>query len=172
MIEQTAAPPTPEIRLPDAERRALRLWIILARAYAAVQVHSQADIERHGLTTGEFGILESLYHKGPMLLGEVQRRILVSSGGITYLVDRLEGKGLVERRQCPGDRRARYAALTERGEALIREIFPGHARAVAHALSGLPAEEQEEALALLRRLGRHAATLDPLAEDEGGAPPG
>ena len=54
----------------------------------------------------------------------------MSSGGITYLVDRLEQKGLVERQDCPGDRRARYAALTPEGERVIGRIFPGHARQI------------------------------------------
>jgi MarR family transcriptional regulator, 2-MHQ and catechol-resistance regulon repressor len=150
-----------ETPLTREQSRALKLWVVLARANAAVQSHSLADIERHGLTVGEFGILESLFHKGPMLLGEVQRRILVSSGGITYLVDRLEAKGLVERRDCPGDRRARYAALTPEGEALIRRIFPEHARCLEHALSGLDEAEQEDAIRLLRQLGRAAAELAP-----------
>jgi MarR family 2-MHQ and catechol resistance regulon transcriptional repressor len=90
----------------------------------------------------------------------VQKKILVSSGGITYLVDRLERKGLVERRQCPEDRRARYAALTTEGEALIQRIFPEHARALEQALSGLDPAEKEEAIRLLRKLGRRAAELD------------
>jgi MarR family 2-MHQ and catechol resistance regulon transcriptional repressor len=140
---------------------ALKLWVVLARAYAAVQEHSLSSIEQYGLTVGEFGILETLFHKGPMLLGEVQRRILVSSGGITYLVDRLESKGLVERRDCPGDRRARYAALTPEGETLIASIFPDHARCIERAVSGLDMEGKQQAIELLRTLGRAAAELDP-----------
>ena len=62
------------------------------------------------LSETEFGILEALYHKGPLLLGDVQKKILLSSGGVTYAVDRLAEKGLVERRECSSDRRARYAA--------------------------------------------------------------
>jgi MarR family 2-MHQ and catechol resistance regulon transcriptional repressor len=85
-----------------------------------------------------------------MLLSEVQRRILVSSGGITYLVDRLEKRGLVERRDCPGDRRARLAALTEDGQSLVAHIFPAHASMIRDALSGLGVEEKEEAARLLR----------------------
>lgn len=138
---------------------ALKLWVVLSRAYNAVEAQAHADVARHGLTVAEFGILETLHHKGPMLLGEVQRKILVSSGGISYLVDRLERKGLVERRQCPEDRRARYAALTPEGEALIRRIFPEHARMIDHALSGLNGEEKQEAIRLLRKLGKRAAEL-------------
>jgi MarR family 2-MHQ and catechol resistance regulon transcriptional repressor len=138
---------------------ALRLWVVLSRAYGAVTRHVEADASRHGLTGTEFGILEALYHKGPLLLGELQRSILVSSGGITYLVDRLVAKGLVERRECLEDRRARYAALTADGEALIARIFPEHARNVARALAGLTSAEQGQAARLLRTLGRAAAEL-------------
>src|SRR5688572_10533787 len=106
-----------------ASNQALRLWVVLSRAHEAIAMHLREDVARHDLTLMEFGILEVLFHKGPLLLGEVQRRILVSSGGVTYLVDRLEQKGLVERRACPGDRRARYAALTAQGESLISDIF-------------------------------------------------
>lgn len=146
----------------DAEQteRALKLWVVLSRAHAAMAAHSQADIARHGLTPAEFGVLEALHHKGPLLLGEVQKKILVTSGGVTYLVDRLAARGLVERRRCDRDRRAYYAALTPAGEALIGEIFPAHAQAVRHALAGLDEQEKDAAIRLLRTLGRHAAETD------------
>ena len=145
------APPAPE-----GQTLALRLWVALARAHNAVLAHAQADAARHGLTLAEFGVLEALHHRGPMLLGEVQRRILVSSGGITYLVDRLEKRGLVERRDCPEDRRARLAALTPEGEAFVRAIFPGHAARIKAALAGLGKKEKREALRLLRQIARSA----------------
>ena len=138
---------------------ALKLWVVLARAHNAVYSHVQDDISHRGLTVAEFGVIEALYHKGPMLLGEVQRRILVSSGGITYLVDRLADKGLVERRECTEDRRARYAALTATGQALVKEIFPGHARRLEKALEGLTADEKLQAIELVRKLGLSAQAL-------------
>ena len=64
----------------------LKLYVVLSRAYEALHAHTKSDIESHGLTQTEFAILEALYHKGPMLLGEVQKKILVSSGGITFLI--------------------------------------------------------------------------------------
>lgn len=141
------------------DTRALKLWVVLSRAREALVAHLQADVASHGLTFMEFGILEVLYHKGPLLLGEVQRRILVSSGGVTYLIDRLERKGLVERQACPEDRRARYATLTEDGEKLIREIFPQHAERISELMGALSADEQEQAIDLLRTLGHHASDL-------------
>jgi DNA-binding MarR family transcriptional regulator len=84
-----------------------------------------------------------------------------SSGGITYVVDKLAAKGLVERRPCPEDRRASYAALTPEGEALLDRIFPEHVRCLERALSGLPEQEQRQAAELLKKLGHMAAVLPP-----------
>lgn len=154
------APATPPQDIPTAT--ALKLWIVLSRATAAVQAHVEADIARHGLTPAEFGVLEALYHKGPLLLGDVQRRTLISSGGTTFLVDRLEKRQLVERRLCATDRRARYAALTEQGRALMAEIFPTHAEAVRRAVAGLGLADQRQATELLRVLGHESAALPVL----------
>ena len=140
------------------QEAALKLWVVLARAFNAVSARLSEDITRHELTPTEFAILEVLYHKGPLLLGEVQRKILVTSGGITYLVDRLVAKGLVKREECAEDRRARYAVLTPTGTALIRKIFPQHAVAIERAMSGLTAAEQREAVSLLKKLGLAATT--------------
>jgi MarR family transcriptional regulator, 2-MHQ and catechol-resistance regulon repressor len=164
MKTREPVPQPPDGAKDEGQTLALRLWIALARAHNAVAAHAADDVARHGLTPAEFGVLEALHHRGPMLLGEVQRRILVSSGGITYLVDRLEKRGLVERRDCPGDRRARLAALTAEGERLIRDIFPAHAARIKQALAGLDKKEKREAIRLLRALARGAA---PPAEESG-----
>jgi MarR family transcriptional regulator, 2-MHQ and catechol-resistance regulon repressor len=76
---------------------------------------------------------------------------------VTYLVDRLEKKGLVERRDCPGDRRARYAALTDAGTRLIADIFPQHASCIESLLSVLSPAEQETLYGLVKRVGLAAA---------------
>lgn len=154
----TPASVTP--RRPVAHARALKLFVVLTKASNAVmkRIHEHADL--HDLTLTEFMIIEALYHKGPMLLGEVQKLILLSSGGVTYTVDRLVEKGLLERRECETDRRARYAALTSKGESLISRIFPAHAERIEEVMSVLPAREQDEAIALLRKLGLSAASED------------
>lgn len=155
----------------EEEDAALKLWVVLARANSAASRHAEDDVTRRGLGIGEFAALEVLYHKGPLLLGEIQRRILVSSGGITYVVDRLERKGLVKREACPSDRRATYATLTPRGKALMTEIFPAHRRRIALALRGLNPTEQAQATDLLRRLGKYAAALGTALVAASDAPP-
>lgn len=161
------APPATTADLPADQQVALKLWVTLARAFDAVHQQAIADARDAGLSIGEFAVLELLYHRGQTLLGEIQKRILVSSGGITFLVDKLTEKGLVERRNCPDDRRARYAALTREGTRLMRRIFPKHARRITDALRGLDLSQQREATRLLKQLGLAAAALDPGAEGSG-----
>ncbi|NIP81301.1 MAG: MarR family transcriptional regulator, partial [Gemmatimonadetes bacterium] len=127
---------------------ALKLWVVLSRAHSAVTAHAEADVARHGLSLAEFGALEALYHKGALLVGELQRAVLKSSGGMTYVVDRLQDKGLVRRRPCEEDRRAIYAELTAQGETLMERIFPLHARSLEEAQGGLSPVEQAEAIEL------------------------
>jgi MarR family transcriptional regulator, 2-MHQ and catechol-resistance regulon repressor len=138
-------------------RQALKLFVVLSRAAAAIAAHTEADAARHGLSLTEFAALEALYHKGPLLVGELQRAILKSSGGITYVVDRLQARGLVRRRPSSQDRRALYAELTDEGRALIEDAFPGHAEVIRSATAGLSPAERDQAIDLLKRLGHHAA---------------
>jgi len=135
----------------------LKLWVVLARAFDAVEHHSRASIARFPLGTTEFGVLEVLYHKGELPVCEVQRRILVESSSTTYVVDKLVQRGLVRRRPSGSDRRVTLLALTPAGRRLIARIFPAHAAAIRHAVSALPARQQAAAVRLLRSLGTGAA---------------
>ena len=151
---------------------ALKLFVVLNRAATAVTAAAQANVARHGLSLAEFAALEALYHKGPLLVGELQRAVLKSSGGITYLVDRLVERELVERRESPEDRRARYAALTAEGIAFMDRIFPEHARCLAQASAGLTPQEQRQAIELLKALGKGAQEAPPCQEGAGSSETG
>jgi diguanylate cyclase (GGDEF)-like protein len=129
-------------------------------------------VAKYKLTLAEYGALEALGREGPMLLGELQRRLLVSSGGITYLIDRLVERGLVARHVHPEDRRARFASLTQEGERLLSRIEPEHDQAVADAVDGLTSQEQRQMAGLLRRLGiRPAGVAASRKATEAEAPP-
>lgn len=136
---------------------ALKLWVVLARAFDAVDHHSRSSIARFGLGTTEFGVLEVLYHKGELAVCDVQRRILVESSSTTYVVDKLVTRGLVRRRHSSHDRRVVLVALTAAGRRVIERIFPLHADAIRRAVAALPAGQQAQAVRLLRTLGKGAA---------------
>ena len=132
---------------------ALKLFVVLARANRTLMEHAKRDVERSGLSQTEFAVLEVLYHKGQLTIGEIGERVLLTSGSMTYVVDKLETRSLVERTPCPDDHRATYIALTAEGRRLIGRIFPGHAAAIERAAAALTADEKRTAIALLKKLG-------------------
>jgi MarR family 2-MHQ and catechol resistance regulon transcriptional repressor len=111
-------------------------------------------ISEYGLTTPQFGVLEALYHLGPLSLGELAEKLLVTGGNITYVMDRLEDQGLVIRDRSGPDRRVVKACLTSKGRELIANVFPGHAEFIHGLVQGLEPEEQETLRALLKRWGK------------------
>jgi MarR family 2-MHQ and catechol resistance regulon transcriptional repressor len=148
-------------RQPPGSDPALKLWVVLARAFDAVDRHSRASIARFGLGTTEFGVLEVLYHKGELPVCEVQRRILVQSSSTTYVVDKLVKRGLVRRRASRRDRRVSLLALTAAGRRLIGRLFPPHARVIRRAVRALAPRDQAQAARLLLTLGTGAAAHLP-----------
>ncbi|WP_408008703.1 MarR family winged helix-turn-helix transcriptional regulator [Pseudalkalibacillus sp. A8] len=135
----------------------LELFVVLSRAYQSIMEVAKKDIQRFGLNLTEFGVLELLYHKGPHPLQKIGGKILLASGSITYVVDKLEEKGYLERKACERDRRITYAFLTEKGKALIEDIFPSHEEVLQQALSGITESEKTEAIRMLKKLGKYAA---------------
>ena len=132
---------------------ALRLWVTLARCHATYAKAIAAKVQDYGLTTPQFGTLEALYHLGPLSLGELADKLLVTGGNVTYVMDRLEDQGLVYRFRRPDDRRVIQAKLTKEGRELVAEVFPGHASYVEHLSRHLSPDEQKTLSELLRKLG-------------------
>lgn len=142
--------------LDDDTKRALKLWVVMMKCTASIAEQDRKSIARFGLIPTEFAVLESLYHKGPLRLNDVGKNLLLTSGSITYFIDKLEKQGLVKRMACPNDRRVTHACLTDAGRERIEAIFPQHAETLREILGGLSAEEQEIATVLLRKLGMYA----------------
>jgi MarR family 2-MHQ and catechol resistance regulon transcriptional repressor len=138
----------------EEERRALDVYIKLMRAADSVGLRSMASIQGSGLTPTQFGVLEALYHLGPMMLSEQAQKHLKSPNNLTVVTDNLEKHGLVRRVRDEKDRRVVRVFLTDTGRELIRRVFPVHARNVVAQMSVLTPEEQEQLGCLLRRLGK------------------
>lgn len=139
------------------EHRALRLWVSLARAYATFARALSSKVLEFGLTAPQFGVLEALYHLGPLPLGELADKLTVTGGNVTYVMDRLESHGLVRRERSDEDRRVIMAKLTPKGADLVAEVFPHHADLIVDMVSVLDVEEQEQMRYLLKKLGKRQA---------------
>ncbi len=132
---------------------ALGMWVKLVRATTTFGKLTLENIKSFGLTEPQFGVLESLGHLGPMTLGQLSKKQLVSGGNITCVVDNLEKEGLVERKRTSKDRRTIVAQLTPKGKKMFTSIFEKHARHVASLAAVLTEQEQETLSILLKKLG-------------------
>jgi MarR family 2-MHQ and catechol resistance regulon transcriptional repressor len=137
----------------------VHLWLVLWKAFDALQVHALESIRSLGLGLSDFGVLEVLLHKGPLPVNALGAKIRLTSGSISIAIDRLEEKGLVERKDDPDDRRARIVHLSTQGRTLIECAFAAHACAMQRAASGLSKSERAAAIRLLKKLGTKAAEL-------------
>jgi MarR family 2-MHQ and catechol resistance regulon transcriptional repressor len=140
----------------EARNQSLDLYIALSRASEWVNAHGDRDIRKHGLNRTEFGVLELLYHKGSQAIQQIGSKVLMSSGNITYVVDKLVKKEFVIRNTSTEDRRLIFAEITEKGKQFIEEVFPKHAEVIESAVAGLTDEEKKLASQLLKKLGRYA----------------
>jgi MarR family 2-MHQ and catechol resistance regulon transcriptional repressor len=139
--------------------------LILMKAHEAMRQHADRHIRSLGIGFSDFLALETLLHKGPTPVNEIGRKVQLTSGSITTAIDRLERKGMVERRNDPEDRRARVVHLTPAGRKLITCAFADHERAIERAAAGLTAAERAQAVALLKKLGLRAAELFDAPEE-------
>ncbi len=144
----------------EEEDRALRVWISLARCYATFARAVACKVAEYDLTAPQFGVLEALLHLGPLSLGELAEKLLVTGGNITYVMDRLEAQGLVVRERSGNDRRVIRAHLTSKGRATIEGVFPGHVQFIRGLVENLSSNEQDDLRELLKLLGKGVKAAD------------
>ena len=89
-------------------------------------------------------------------MGALAEEVALTTGGITRLLDRMIGAGLVERRPCPTDRRVAFAALTPAGRTKIEEAAAIHAADLQEIFAVFSAKERRTLDELLDRLRAHA----------------
>ena len=132
---------------------ALDTWIKLARAFTMVNRKSEESIRAFKLTSAQFAVIEALGHLGDMSVGKLCKKMLVTGGNMTLVLDNLEKQELVERVRNPKDRRTLNIKLTAKGKELFEEIFVKHAEHIEKTMSVLSEEEQLHLGTLLKKLG-------------------
>jgi MarR family transcriptional regulator, 2-MHQ and catechol-resistance regulon repressor len=136
----------------------VHVFLVLWKAARAVESYAERSIAELEMCGSDFSVLEALLHKGALPINEIGKKVLLTSGSITVAVDRLESKGLVERRASGTDRRAKIVHLTKAGEQLIARIYDSHAADMEElASASLTKAERETLIRLLKKIGYKAA---------------
>ena len=136
----------------------VHVWLVLWKAARAVESYAELSVAQLEICGSDFAVLEALLHKGPLPVNEIGKKILLTSGSITTAIDRLEAKGLVERRAHGTDRRARVVHLTKDGRKMIAKAYADHAADMERlASASLNRKERETLIRLLKQIGFAAA---------------
>ena len=136
----------------------VHVFLVLWKALRAVQSYAEKSVLKLEICGSDFAVLEALLHKGPLPVNGIGKKVLLTSGSITVAVDRLETKGLVERRAHGTDRRARIVHLTKDGRKLITRAYAEHAADMERlASASLTRAERKTLINLLKKIGYEAA---------------
>ncbi len=154
------------VERPQDHATELRLWLRLLACTNLIEVEMRRRLrERFNTTLPRFDLLAQLdrFEDG-LLLGELSRRMMVSNGNVTGLVERLVQAGLIERNISEADRRAVRVRLTEKGREEFAEMAVAHAEWIGELFAGFSESEQK---ALWTRLGELKSSVLGAAHPRG-----
>jgi len=137
-----------------ASKQKLRLWLGLLRASRAIEGELRARLRAEFATTlPKFDVMAALARKGAgMTMTELSRRLMVSNGNVTGIIDRLAAEGMVVRLAHQGDRRATFVRLTAKGTQHFAAMAKAHEAWIAELLAGLGREDADTLVGLLSTL--------------------
>jgi DNA-binding MarR family transcriptional regulator len=143
-----------DARLTEDHHESLRLWLRLLTCSNLIESHVRKALAAQFKTTlPRFDLMAQL-ERAPqgLQMGELSRRMLVTGGNVTGIVDQLEGAGLIVRAADPDDRRAYLVKLTKEGRRLFGQMAAEHESWIVKLFSGMSMREQRTLNESLSRL--------------------
>ena len=131
----------------------LKTITILFRAKNALDELIKTQTERFGLNPTEFAALEVLYHKGPLTPNTISAKVLIAHSSMSYVIQRLVEKELIERTVNEGDKRSARLALSHSGQALMDRVYPDHVATLRQVLDRLSPADEATLQHLLKTIG-------------------
>lgn len=153
-VSAVPAPRDRETALTKDDRLDLRVWFRLLTCATLIERSVRQGLrEEFGITLPKFDLLSQLDRAAEGLtMGELSRRLMVTNGNVTGLIDRLVTEGLVARQPAPHDRRAQLVRLTPAGKQAFDAMIPKHQDFIAERFDGLSRAELAELHRLLGKL--------------------
>lgn len=133
-------------------KKDLRLMIILFKSYQTLVEYIKDDLKDINFDLNEFSVFEVIYHYKCITINEIKDKVLVASSSLSYILDKLERKGLIERTKDEDDKRVTHVCLTTKGTEVSLNIFPRHYEELTKAFDVLTDEEKEVAGNILKKL--------------------
>ncbi len=133
-------------------KQELKIFIAMNRALNLINKTNFKVINKYKLTTPQFAVLEALYHKGDLSVGEVQEKILSTSGTIAVIIRNLEKDNFITRYQDKNDKRKYILSINGKGQLLMDKVYPEIEKNILSQISVLDESEQDILLKYLKKL--------------------
>jgi len=127
-------------------------FLLLMQTSKAIHDQIKDEIATYKLGITEFSVLEVLYQKEKQTIQQIGNSILVSSGSMTYVIDKLEQRGLLCRIPCPDDRRVIHVELTDDGNELMNQIMPNYHDLINSMFDSLDFDETDTFVKLMKKV--------------------
>ncbi len=132
--------------------KAMQTWIQLSRTFNKISSEEIQYLKTHDLTLHQFKVLEVLYHRGDLTVGEITKLTMSTPGNITVVVKNLKRDCWIEAVADEKDRRSTNLSITKKGIDVINKIFPQHAENLKIEFAVLDDSELETLFHLLRKI--------------------
>jgi len=134
------------------EQLELKIFIAMNRALNLINKANSKVLNKYKLTTPQFAVIEALYHKGELSVGEVQEKILSTSGTIAVIIKNLEKDNLITRGKDKIDKRKYILSISEKGQLLMDKVYPEIEANINSHISVLDESEQDIFLKYLKKI--------------------
>jgi len=135
--------------------KALKIFIGMSRILNKINRVTGKVHQQYGLTTPQFAVLEALYHKGDLSIGDVQEKVLSTGGTMPVIVKNLLREGLITKTQDAKDKRKFILSITNKGQALMDQVYPENEALIISELSTWSEEEQNTMIQLISKARRN-----------------
>ncbi|MFS0781945.1 MarR family winged helix-turn-helix transcriptional regulator [Bacillus sp. 1P06AnD] len=135
----------------------LLIWLRIGRFYQRSNQLSNGYLDQFGLTINQFDTMVQIAAHQPLTQMELAEQLMISRGGISHMLKRLEKEGLIARKQ---EWKIKYISLTEKGQAIIDKVLPLQSDFQASMVNdALDEKEQKHLLRLLKKVHRHSLEM-------------
>ena len=124
----------------------------LVLTYQSFEQYSATHIKSMGLTMTQFDVIATLGNQPPMTCKDLGDKTLVTKGTLTGVLERLEGRGIIQRSVNPTDARSQMIGLTKKGQQLFEKVFPEHLQHLQKAFGQLSKQDLHDLTQSLQKL--------------------
>lgn len=142
-----------------SENLSLKAFVVIMKASKTLDELVKKDIADHGMKMSDFAILEALFHKGRQTIKQISEAVLINTGSITYVIDKLEKNDYLQRIHCKEDRRVVYIEITPKGNDVMNEIFPKHQKMIEELFSDIKDEDKRTLIDTVKTIGKKGESI-------------